>query len=365
MDPVLLPTLFDVLDLLASRSGPITLDDLNVKRRVTKRRFAEIGRVLEGFRVAHRDGFSLVPDADLERFVECWEAADLDCINAVFRRYRPYDKFLRFLEREKCIYVPPKKGAKAEHTVGPELRRNAGLLLFSIKFGLQSDLDNGNVSEDLRREFKDNGISLSQTVEVKKVRTKKRDSKWLLTDEDNNQRYIIRGEKDKLNICAELTFVAVDTFKWWGMAVGYVYLSHIGDKNIYWGAEKPNLDTFEKSLLRHYAQIRPLDGFANVGQLADRVCRELNIAFTRFGSLFVQLCLQRSDRYITATSLARLPTSKSSVQTVLPRSKARQIADSLRPGRPVEWTDKRLMEDGVFVGRRSVKMVKIQSEVIK
>ena len=226
-------------------------------------------------------------------------------------------------------------------------------------------MDNGNVSEDLRREFKDNGISLSQTVEVKKVRTKKRDSKWLLTDEDNNQRYIIRGEKDKLNICAELTFVAVDTFKWWGMAVGYVYLSHIGDKNIYWGAEKPNLDTFEKSLLRHYAQIRPLDGFANVGQLADRVCRELNIAFTRFGSLFVQLCLQRSDRYITATSLARLPTSKSSVQTVLPRSKARQIADSLRPGRPVEWTDKRLMEDGVFVGRRSVKMVKIQSEVIK
>ncbi len=288
MDPVLLPTLFDVLDLLASRSSPITLDDLNVKRRVTKRRFAEIGRVLEGLRVAHRDGFSLVSDADLERFVECWEAADLDCINTVFRRYRPYDKFLRFLEAEKCIQVPPRKDIEARHKVGAELKAKAGL-----------------------------------------------------------------------------TFVAADTFKWWGMAVGYVYLSHIGDKNIYWGGEKPNLDPFEESLLRHYAQIRPLDGFANVGQLADRVCRELNIAFIRFGSLFVQLCLQRSDRYITATSLARLPTSKSPVQTILPRFQAKQVSDNLRPGKSVEWTDKRLMEDGVFVGGRSVKMVKIQSEVIK
>jgi hypothetical protein len=288
LDPVLLPTLFNVLDLLASRSGPITLDDLNVKRRVTKRRFAEIGRVLEGLRVAHRDGFSLVPDADLERFVECWEAADLDCINTVFRRYWPYDKFLRFLEAEECIQVPPRRDTEARHKVGAELKAKAGL-----------------------------------------------------------------------------TFVAADTFKWWGMAVGYVYMSHIGDKNIYWGGEKPNLDAFEESLLRHYAQIRPLDGFANVGQLADRVCRDLNIAFIRFEALFARLCLQRRGRYITSTSLVRQPTSKSPVQTILPRSQARQIADSLRPGKPVEWTDKRLMENGVFVGRQSVKMVKIQSEVIK
>jgi hypothetical protein len=365
LDPVLLPTLFDVLDLLANRSGLVTLDDLNVKRRMTKRRFAEIGRVLEGFQVAHRDDFSLVPDADLERFVECWEVADLDCINAFFRRYRPYDKFLRFLEKEKRIYVPPKKEAKTEHTVGPELRRNAGLLLFSTKFRFQNDLDNSNISKDLRKEFKDNGISLSQTVEVRKIRTKKRDSKWLLTDEDNDQRYIIREERDKLNICAELTFVAVDTFKWWGMAVGYVYLSHIGDRNIYWGGERPDLGTFEDNLLRCYFQIRPLDGFANVGHIADRVCRELKIAFIRFENLFAQLCLRQSGKYITTTSLARLPTSKSPVQTVLPRSQARQIADSLRLGKPIEWTDKRFIENGVFVGGQSVKMVKIQSEVIK
>jgi len=288
LDPVLLPTLFDILDLLANRSAPVTLDDLNIKRQVTKKRFAEVGRVLEGFRVAHRDGLLLVPDDDLKQFVGCWEAADLDCINVLFRRYRFYDKFLHFLQTEKCIGVPSRKDAEARHKLGTELRDRVGL-----------------------------------------------------------------------------TFVAVDTFKWWGMAVGQVYLSHIGDRNIYWGGEKPNIDTFAESLIHHYTQIRPLDGFANVGQLADRVCRELNIAFIRFESLLAQLCLQRPGQYVTSTSLARQPTSKSPVQTILPRSKAKQLADSLRPGRPIECTDKRLIEDGIFIGVRSVKMVKIRSEVTR
>ena len=107
-----------------------------------------------------------------------------------------------------------------------------------------------------------------------------------------------RLREDKIG----LTFVAIDTFKWWGMAVGQVYLSHIGDRNIYWGSEKPDIDIFEKSVLFHYKKIRPLDGFVNVGQLADRVCRELKIAFIRFEEIFVQLCLQRRG-YMTATSL--------------------------------------------------------------
>ena len=180
MDSILPPTLFDVLDLLASKSGPVPLGDLNVKRRVTKKRFAEIGRVLEGFRIVHRDGDSLVPDADLKEFVECWEDANLDCINAFFRRYLPYDKFLRFLEREKSICVLSKKGVRDEPKVGPQLKRDVGLLLFSTKSQYQSDLDNGNVKEDFGKEFKANGILLSQTIEVKKVRARKEDNKWLL-----------------------------------------------------------------------------------------------------------------------------------------------------------------------------------------
>ena len=278
MDPVLPPMLFDILDLLATKSAPVTIGDLNIKQPVTKKRFAEIGRVLEGFRVAHRNGESLVPSVvDLKTFVAHWEAANLEGINTFFRRYSPYETFLRFLNTEKCIYVPPRTDTEARRQMGKQLR------------------------------------------------------------------------EDKIG----LTFVAIDTFKWWGMAVGQVYLSHIGNRNIYWGSEKPDIDIFEKSLLFHYENIRPLDGFANVGQLADRVCRELKIAFIRFETLFAQLCLQRRG-YMTATSLARVPTNKSLVQTLLPRSRAK------RAGPPVQWTDKRFIEDGVFINGRSVKMVKFQ-----
>ena len=277
MDPVLLPALFDVLDLLATKSAPVTIGDLNIKRHLTKKHFAEIGRVLEGIRVAHRDGKSFLPCADLKTLVAYWEAANLEGINAFFRRYPPYDTFLRFLRTEKCIYVPPRTDTDARRQMGKQLRKN--------KVGL--------------------------------------------------------------------TFVAIDTFKWWGMAVGQVYLSHIGDRNIYWGGEKPDIDTFEKSVHSHYKEIRPLDGFANVGQLADRVCRELKIPFIRFEELFIQLCLQRRG-YMTSTSLVRTPSSKSSVQTLLSRSKAK------RTGAPIEWTDKRFMEDGIFINGRSVKMVKFQ-----
>ena len=154
-----------------------------------------------------------------------------------------------------------------------------------------------------------------------------------------------------------LTFVAIDTFKWWGLVVGQVYLSHIGDRKIYWGAEKPNLDIFEKSVHSHYKEIQPLDGFANIGQLADLVCRELKISFIRFEELFIQLCLQRRG-YMTSTSLARTPSSKSPVQTLLPRSQAK------RNGKQNEWVKKRFMEDGILINERSVKMVKLEPSMI-
>ena len=272
--------LFDVLDQLATKHVPLAMRELNdcsSKRHLTKRRFAEIGRVLEGFRVAYRNGESLVPEEDLKRFVAYWEAANLDGINEFFRRYQHYDAFLRYLRETRCIYIPHRTDIDGRRRMGSRLR------------------------------------------------------------EDN----------------IGLTFVAIDTFKWWGMVVGRVYFSRIGDGNIYWGGEKPNIDAFEQSVQSNYEKIRPLDGFANVGQLADLVCRDLKIPFILFESLFVKLCLQRHG-YMTATSLARVPTSKSMVQTLLSRSRAKLT------GTPIQWTDKRFMEDGIFINGRSVKMVKCQ-----
>ena len=281
MDPVLLPRLFDVIDLLAEKSAPVSRETLSIKKPLTVKHFSGIGRVLKSFQVARQDGESLVPDVDLDTLVAYWEDANLEKINTFFLRYQSYKIFWQFLKAKESIYVPPCTSPEERKQMGRQLRRD----------------DTG------------------------------------------------------------LTFVAIDTFKWWGLAVGQVYLSHIGDRKLYWGAEKPNLDIFEKSVHSHYKEIQPLDGFANIGQLADLVCRELKISFIRFEKLFKQLCLQRRG-YMTSTSLVRTPSSKSSVQTLLSRSQAK--LNGIQNG----WIKKRFMEDGILINGRSVKMVKCDAAMI-
>lgn len=282
MDPVQLPKLLDVADRLVSRSGPLTIDDLDAIQGISKRRFAEIARVLEGIGIAMRDGFSLEATRGMQDFVRCWEAADLECINRFFTLYAPYRRFLNFLEQERLVRIPPRNDSIARKALGVELRNKA-----------------------------------------------------------------------------KLTFVAVDTFKWWGMAVGKVYISQLESGDIYWGGENPTLEQFEESVIRHYFDIRRLDSFVKVGQLADRVCRELRIAFIRFEGLLKELCLQQPDRFLTSTSLARQPSGRFLVQTILPRAEARQRNEDLQPGRRIEWTEKRYVDDGIFIGGRSVKMIRV------
>ena len=254
---------------------------MGIKRPITEKHFSGIGRVLESFQVARRDGELLVPDVDLGTFVEYWEDGNLEKINSFFLRYQPYEDFLKYLKVKEAIYVPSSKS--------PEKRKQMGMLLRQDNIGL--------------------------------------------------------------------TFVEIDTFRWWGLAVGQTYLSHIGDRKIYWGAEKPNLDDFEKSVQWHYKEIQPSDGFANIGRLADIVCRNLKISFIRFEELFIQLCLQRRG-YTTSTSLVRIPTSNSTVQTLLSRSQAKQSREQNK------WIKKRLMEDGVLFNGRSAKMVKIDPTIL-
>lgn len=288
MDPVLIPMLLDTIDLLYSKNGTVTLADMNVKRRVSKRRFGEVGRVLENLHVAQRDKLSLVPGPDLEVFVKYWEKADLKGINDLLCRYYPYERFLNYLTLEKVICLPEKKDPVGRDNFTAELKAR--------------------------------------------------------------------------NI--DLTFVAIDTFQWWGLVVGQVYLSHIGDGYIYWGGEQPDSETFESVLIRHYEQIRPLDGFANVGHLADRVCRELHISFVTFEKFFVQESFLHTGKYITATSLIRPPSKKSPVQKLLPRSIAKQNAENTYNNTPfVQWINKQFIEDGILIGGRSIKMIRIQTEV--
>jgi len=66
-------------------------------------------------------------------------------------------------------------------------------LLFSIdQPDLQSDLDNGNIPEDLRQKFEEKEIQLSENVTVE---IEEKGSKWLIDGQ-----YAVRKENDKLNI---------------------------------------------------------------------------------------------------------------------------------------------------------------------
>ena len=70
-------------------------------------------------------------------------------------------------------------------------------LLFSTELDFQSDLDDEEISTDLRREFENKGITLSQNADVS---IEKEGAHWLIADQDNKQEYFVRKENDALDI---------------------------------------------------------------------------------------------------------------------------------------------------------------------
>jgi uncharacterized protein YjbI with pentapeptide repeats len=73
----------------------------------------------------------------------------------------------------------------------------------------QCDLDKGTILEDLRQEFEDYRICLSQNVIVS---IEEENRKWLINDKDNKQTYNIRRE-EWLNVCIETKFSPIDIKK--------------------------------------------------------------------------------------------------------------------------------------------------------
>jgi len=69
--------------------------------------------------------------------------------------------------------------------------------LLSVGLQFQAQLDSGNVSDALRNAFAAVGIALSPNASVS---VKQAGSRWLLTDEDNNQLYLITRVENRLNV---------------------------------------------------------------------------------------------------------------------------------------------------------------------
>jgi len=73
----------------------------------------------------------------------------------------------------------------------------AGLSWFSLGLEFQGDLDNNNLSEDLRRELESNGVTLSPDAIIS---TEKEDSDWRITDKNGDEQCTIRKEQGRLSI---------------------------------------------------------------------------------------------------------------------------------------------------------------------
>ena len=70
-------------------------------------------------------------------------------------------------------------------------------LLFSTELDVQDNLDDEEISTDLRQEFENKGITLSQNVDVS---IEKEGAHWLIADKGNEQEYSVREEDDGLEI---------------------------------------------------------------------------------------------------------------------------------------------------------------------
>lgn len=70
-------------------------------------------------------------------------------------------------------------------------------LLFSTELDFQDNLDDEEISADLRQEFENSGITLSQNVDVS---IEKEGAHWLIADKDNKQEYSIKKGDDALDV---------------------------------------------------------------------------------------------------------------------------------------------------------------------
>ena len=72
--------------------------------------------------------------------------------------------------------------------------------LFNLESQLENDLDNRSLSNDLKEQFQKYGISLSEKA---KVEIQNQGSEWLIVDEQNQQKFMVRKNNQRLTIYPE------------------------------------------------------------------------------------------------------------------------------------------------------------------
>ena len=105
------------------------------------------------------------------------------------------NNILNILKEAKANAIEP-LACMNRFLVAEEMHR-LSFFLFSIDLAFRSDLDDGNISKELRQEFEKNDVRLSENASVLIA---EKDSRWLISNKDNEQKYTVRKEEDQLSI---------------------------------------------------------------------------------------------------------------------------------------------------------------------
>jgi len=105
------------------------------------------------------------------------------------------DNILNILKGAKASAIEP-LACMNRFLVVEEMHR-LSIFLFNIDLAFRSDLDNGNISKELRQEFEKNAVRLSENASVLIA---EKGSRWLISNKDNEQKYTVTKEDDQLSI---------------------------------------------------------------------------------------------------------------------------------------------------------------------
>ena len=177
-----------------------------------------------------------------------------------------------------------------------------------------------------------------------------------------------RKLKDKYSI----TFVAFDTFQGWAVSVGHAYRSPF-EAILYWGGEwdanRPSLEHFKTVCQAYYSQAEKTSGYANLGRLAHRVCRELHISFQAFEMKMKQFVeMFPGEITLAPATIRREISGRSQITFIRPRKEvlSKRLSDKLLGAKPtrsskrseLQWIEHRHLEDGVRLNGKLVKLVR-------
>lgn len=164
-----------------------------------------------------------------------------------------------------------------------------------------------------------------------------------------------------------ITFVAFDSFRFWAAALGQAYLSPL-DATLYWGGnwdnKRPLLSVFGKTCRDVYSRVDRVSGYASIGQLADEVCKELQISFQIFERKMRDLAHSEHGLLVLLPSTIRTPSRLYTITTLRPRAevlKEKKAAELLNPSLPAaesRWLEHRYLEDGIQIDGQLLKLVR-------